>query len=160
MGLFDTNQFGILVGILVAALLVLLFAVRDDLKSDLRRLRRCLSGAEMGAESFKSYATSYTSGANQRFSQENTDPTLGRQFYPYNMEIEAEQRLLGRQVSQYEHLTSRMESPVILAGDNIRSPMVSDELQMITDMIATKGGEVGLKPLDTGDKTAEFLMNN
>jgi hypothetical protein len=152
----DDNQFGILVGILIVALLVLLFAARDDLKSDLRRLRRCLTGAE----SFKSYATSYTSGANQRFSQENTDPTLGRQFYPYNMEIEAEQRLLGHQVSQYEHLTAGMEAPVVLAGDNIRSPMVSDELQMITDMIATKGGEVGLKPLDTGDKTAEFLMNN
>jgi hypothetical protein len=152
----EDNQFGILVGILVVALLVLLFAVRDDLKSDLRRLRRCL----MGSESFQSYATSYTSGANQRFSQENTDPTLGRQFYPYNMEIEAEQRLLGHQVSQYEHLTSGMEAPIVQAGDNIRSPMVSDELQMISDMISTKGGEVGLKPLDTGDKTAEYLMNH
>lgn len=156
MGILDEKQFAILLGLLVAALLVLLFTMRTDIHRDLRYLRKCLSGDE----NFRSYATSYTSGANQRFSQENTDPTLGRQFYPYNMEIEAEQRLLGRQVSQYEHLTSRMESPYILTGDPIKVPMVSDELQMINDMISTKGGEVGLKPLDTGDKTAEFLMNN
>jgi len=156
MGLFDTNQFGILVGILLAALVVLLFAMRNDIREDLQKLRSYATGSEH----YRSYATSYTSGANQRFSQENTDPTLGRQFYPYNMEIEAEQRLLGRQVSQYEHLTAQMEAPHILTGDPIRVPMVSDELQMVSDMIATKGGEVGLKPLDTGDKTAEFLMNN
>jgi hypothetical protein len=54
------------------------------------------------------FAQSYTSGATQRFQQENSDPGLGGQFGPYNMDIKADEMVYGS-----ENLTSAMEPPVI-----------------------------------------------
>lgn len=63
---------------------------------------------------------SYSAGANQRFEQRNSDPTLGKQFGPYNMEITGQQALFGRSTNPYERLTSGAEAPVIY---NIGSDM-------------------------------------
>jgi len=63
---------------------------------------------------------SYSGGANQRFEQRNSDPTLGRQFAPYNMEITGQKALFGKNQNPYERLSSSREAPVIY---NIGSDM-------------------------------------
>lgn len=63
---------------------------------------------EEGFANLTNFAQSYSSGATQRFQQENTDPTLGGQFGPYNMDIRADKTMLGS-----ENLTSAVEQPVI-----------------------------------------------
>jgi hypothetical protein len=70
---------------------------------------------------------SYSAGADQRFQQINTDPTLGKQFGPYNDEIEARKALLGKT----EGLTASNDPPVIYnyttgGGYDIHSPMASN----------------------------------
>jgi hypothetical protein len=56
---------------------------------------------------------SYSAGADQRFEQRNSDPTLGKQFGPYNMEITGERALFGPRNGSHERLTSESEPPVV-----------------------------------------------
>lgn len=73
----------------------------------------------MNSEKFS--ASSYSSGADQRFEQRNSDPTLGKQFAPYNMEITGEKALFGSNAGgsygghgyDTELMSSNREAPVI-----------------------------------------------
>lgn len=156
--ILDDWQYALLLALLVIVLLILVVNNKDSLSAALG-ISSPAKAAAKKAEHFRNVATSYTSGANQRFMTENTDPTLGKQFYPYNFEIDAEKRLLGKQVSQYEQLTSDMEAPSFNTGDFIYPGLVSnlpESEALAKAMFETKSSETGLKPLD---KTAEYLMN-
>ena len=143
-------QFALLTVLLVVVLFMLVMKNSDVLKKTLK----------MGsAENYRNYASSYTSGATQRFMTENTEPVLGRQFYPYNFEINAEQQLLGKQVSQYENLTSEMEAPVFNTGTYINPPLIGNETALVDEIKQLSKEEPGLKPMDKGDSVAEHLMN-
>ena len=159
--ILDDWQYALLLALLVIVLLILVVNNKDSLSAALgiSSPAKAAAKAAKKAEHFRNVATSYTSGANQRFMTENTDPTLGKQFYPYNFEIDAEKRLLGKQVSQYEQLTSDMEAPSFNSGDFIYPGLVSnlpESEALAKAMFETKSSEAGLKPLD---KTAEYLMN-
>jgi hypothetical protein len=142
-------QFALLLVLLVIILFLIIFQSSDA-------LRRTLG---MKSENYRNYASSYSSGATQRFMTENTEPVLGKQFYPYNFEINAEKELLGKQVSHYENLTSEMEAPVFNTGDIISPPLISNEAALADQMRQTMAAESGTRPMDKGDSTAEFLMN-
>jgi hypothetical protein len=155
--ILDDWQYALLLALLVIVLLILVVNNKSVLSSALGLTSSTKTTKK--AENFRNVATSYTSGANQRFMTENTDPTLGKQFYPYNFEIDAEKRLLGKQVSQYEQLTSGMEAPSFNTGDFIYPGLVSnlpESEALAKAMFETKAPESGLKPLD---KTAEYLMD-
>ena len=71
------------------------------------------------------FAQSYSSGATQRFQQENTDPTLGGHFGPYNMDIRADKAMLGS-----ENLTSSAEPPVVYNEPGLHNMQDSAEAKM------------------------------
>lgn len=143
-------QFALLVVLFIVILILLVFGNADKLKKMLKLGK---------SENYRNYASSYTSGATQRFMTENTEPVLGRQFYPYNFEINAEQKLLGKQVSQYENLTSEMEAPVFNSGTYMNPPLIGNEDALANEVKQLSKEEPGLKPMDKGDSVAEHLMN-
>lgn len=120
---------------------------------------------------------SYSAGANQRFEQRNSDPTLGKQFGPYNMEITGEQALFGRSTNPYERLTSGAEAPVIYnigsdMGGQPYPPAVSVPYPRNSGNAGNSGnarGESGLSPNNdsavangegtSGDSSVESLMS-
>lgn len=125
------------------------------------------------SKSEKFSASSYSSGADQRFEQRNSDPTLGKQFAPYNMEITGEKALFGSNAGgsygghgyDNERMSSMRESPVIY---NIGSDMGGQPYPPGVSMHYPKPPEAGLAPSDDspvngegtpGDGMVEDLIN-
>lgn len=116
--------------------------------------------AYRGWKNGEKFAPSYSAGADQRFQQINTDPSLGKQFGPYNDEIVAREVLLGN-----ERLASSREAPVVYNyGRDQRN------FQAPRDRVppAMRAGEAGLSnPEDMGvngegtphDNDVEELMS-
>jgi hypothetical protein len=110
---------------------------------------------------------SYSAGANQRFEQRNTDPTLGKQFGPYNMEITGEQALFGKTgytgsggtgnrdgYGGYgqERLTSDSEPPVVYNFGNGMGRAPESGLAPTNDSANSEG--------TPGDSTVESLISD
>jgi hypothetical protein len=92
------------------------------------------------------FAPSYSAGADQRFQQINTDPTLGKQFGPYNDEIEARIALLGR-----ERLASDREPPVVYNFGRSNTDFKSPPLGIPGAPAAMRAAEAGLSNMgDSG----------
>jgi hypothetical protein len=106
------------------------------------------------------FAPSYSAGADQRFQQVNTDPTLGKQFGPYNDEILAKQALLGN-----ERLSSSREAPVVYNYGREDRDFQSPRLGTPGVPRAMRDAEAGLASTETNaegtpqDNDVEDLIN-